>query len=230
MTVFESATRRSPSSSDGFDLDDVPVVELGAPRRRSFTRLFAGVGLVALSAMVGAYLFVASSPETTRVMVADGELAVGVPIGAGDLRVVEIGSTDGLDVVSPEEQEVLFGLTPRSPIPDGTLLNRGFFVAAEEAIPVGKVVVGAVLGPGSAPLERLRVGDRVGLVGVVANVGLSEAVPELLGEGEVWAIGPVGDGALDDGLWVSVLVDVDMQVAVAQAASADQLWVTAVRS
>ena len=46
----------------------------------------------------------------------------------------------------------------------------------------------------------------------------------------MWAIGPAGDGALDDGLWVSVLVDVDMQIAVAQAASAEQLWVTAVRS
>ena len=231
MTLYESATRRNVSDDlDEFDLDDVPVVELGSPKRRSTTRIVAGVGLLALSAMVGAYLFVASAPETTRVMVADGELVVGEPIGAGDLRVVEVGSTEGLDVVSPEEQEVLFGLMPRSPIPDGTLLNPGFFVAAEEAIPEGKVIVGAVLGPGSAPLERLRISDPVNLVAVVSNAGLGDATPELLGAGEVWSIGPVGDGVLDDGLWVSVLVDAEMQVAVAQAASSDQLWVTAVRS
>lgn len=230
MTMFDSATRDRTDRIDELDLDDVPVTELGAPKRRSVTRVLAGIGLLALSAMIGAYLFVASSPETTRVMVADGELAAGEPIGAGSLRVVEIGATDGLDVVSPEEQEVLFGLTPRSPIPDGTLLNPGLFVASDEAIPEGKVIVGVVLGPGSAPLERLRIGDPVGLVAVVSNVGLDDSAPELLGEGEVWAIGPADDGLGDDAFWVSVLVDVEIQVAVAQAASADQLWVTAVRS
>ena len=232
MTVFDPAPRAADASYGDFDLDDAPLVPLQAPKRRSKTRITTGVGLVALSAMVGAYAFVATSPETTRVMVASGELEVGEPITAGDLRVVEIGSADGLDAVSPDDQAALIGLTPRSPIPDGTVLNLGFFVTAEEAIPDGKVIVGAVLSPGSAPLERLRIGDSVGLVAVVNNVGVTDAVPELLGQGEVWAIGPVGDGAGAGAgdLWVSVLVDVEIQIQVAQAASAELLWVTAVRS
>ena len=232
MTVFDPAPRAADAGYGNFDLDDAPLVPLQAPKKRSKTRIMAGIGLVALSAMVGAYVFVASSPETTSVMVAAGELEVGEPITTGDLRVVEIGSADGLDAVSPDDQGVLIGLTPRSPIPDGTLLNLGFFVTAEEAIPDGKVIVGAVLSPGSAPLERLRIGDPVGLVAVVNSVGVSDAEPALLGQGDVWAIGPVGDGAGADAgdLWVSVLVDVEIQIQVAQAASSELLWVTAVRS
>lgn len=227
MTVFDS--ERTDTAYGDFDLDDAPLVSLEPPRKRSSARLFAGIGLLALSALIGAYVFVATSPDTTSVMVSAGELEVGEPITAGDLRVVEIGSAEGLDVVSPEEQDALLGLTPRSPIPAGTVLNSGFFVTAEEAIPEGKVIVGAVLEPGSAPLQRLRIGDPVGLISVVANVGLSEATPTLLGEGEVWAIGP-SDDSNGSKLWVSVLVDADIQIQVAQAASSDQLWVTAVRS
>lgn len=232
MTIFDPAPSAADARYEDFDLDDAPLVPLQAPKRRSAARIVAGVGLLALSALVGAYAFVAISPETTTVMVAAGELEVGEPITAGDLRVVEIGSADGLDAVSPDDQGVLIGLTARSPIPDGTVLNLGFFVTAEEAIPEGKAIVGAVLSPGSAPLERLRIGDPVGLVAVVNNVGLSDAEPELLGEGEVWAIGPTGGGAGANAgdLWVSVLVDVDIQIQVAQAASAEMLWVTAVRS
>jgi len=231
MTVFDPA----PSAADAYDdydLDDAPLVPLQPPKRRSAGRLVAGIGLVALSAMIGAYVFVASSPETTKVMVADGELEPGEAVSAGDLRVVDIGETSGLDVVLPEEQDVLIGLTPRSLIPDGTVLNPSFFVTAEDVIPEGKVIVGAVLAPGSAPTDRLREGDPVGLVGVVASVGLNDATPVMLGEGEVWAIGPASDGtgADADELWVSVLVDESIQTEVAQAASTEQLWVTAVRS
>ena len=99
MTVFDPAPRAADAGYGDFDLDDAPLVPLQAPKRRSTTRIMAGVGLVALSAMVGAYAFVAASPETTRVMVSSGELEVGEPITAGDLRVVEIGSADGLDAV-----------------------------------------------------------------------------------------------------------------------------------
>lgn len=231
MAVLDPALPTTESAYE-FDLDEAPLVSLQPPRKRSTTRLAAGVGLVVLAALIGAYVFVAVSPDSTSVMVASGELAVGEPITAGDLRVVEIGSADGLDAVSPDDQSVLIGLTPRSPIPDGTVLNPAFFVTAEDAIPVGKVIVGAVLEPGSAPLKRLRIGDRVGLIAVVAGVGSGDAAPVLLGEGEVWAIGPAGSGTGSgaEDLWVSVLVDLEIQTQVAQAASTDQLWVTAVRA
>lgn len=226
MSVFDPASVEVDPYAD-FDGGDVETVSLAAPKRRSTARIIGGVGAVALAALLGAYAFAAASPETTRVMVAGGDLAVGQPITAADLRTVEVGSAAGLDAVSPDEQDTLIGLTPRTPVPAGTVLNAGFFVTVEEAIPVGKVIVGAVLEPGSAPTSTLRDGDPVGLISVVQNAG-PDTAPTLIGAGEVWAIGPASDNS--DDVWVSVLVDEGMQTDVAQAASSGQLWVSAVRS
>lgn len=227
MSVFDPAPAVDDLYGDFDAGEDTPLVSLQPPKKRSVARVVAGVGVVALAALVGAYAFAASSPETTRVMVAAGDLAVGEPITAGDMRAVEIGSSSGLDAVSPDEQDALIGLTPRTGVPAGTVLNAGFFVAEEESIPAGKVIVGAVLDPGSTPTRTLRIGDPVGLIAVVANL-TADATPTLLGEGEVWAIGPASADA--DEVWVSVLIDEAMQIDVAQAASTSQLWVSAVRS
>lgn len=225
MTMFDPVVEADPYG--GLEGDDVDAVSLAAPKRRSTARIVGGVGAIALAALLGAYAFAAASPETTRVMVADGDLVVGEPITAADLRTVEVGSADGLDAVSPDGQASLIGLTPRSRVPDGTVLNPGLFVTIEEAIPAGKVIVGAVLEPGSAPTRTLRVGDPVGLISVVQNEG-PESAPALIGDGEVWAIGAASDNS--DDVWVSVLVDEALQTTVAQAASSGRLWVSAVRS
>ena len=94
------------------------------------------------------------------------------------------------------------------------------------------MIVGAVLAPGSAPTELLRVGDPVNLIGVTAGVGTGEAGPVVLGAGEIWAVGPASErnGASSDDVLVSMLVDVGIQADVAQAASDDRLWLTAVRA
>lgn len=231
MTVFGQETGVPVDPYGEFDLGEAPVVALDAPKKRSSSRVIAGAGAVALAGLLGAYAFVASSPDSTTVMVAAGELEVGEPIEASDMRVVEVGSIDGVEVVTPETQGVLIGLTPRSPIPDGTVLNPGFFVTVDDAIPDGKVIVGAVVAPGAAATDRLRVGDPVGLIAVVSNLSDTE-LPTVLGDGEVWAIGPASErnGAASDEMWVSVLIDQSIQAPVAQAASTNLLWVTAVRT
>lgn len=227
MSVFDPA----PAVDDLYgDLDgsgDAPIVSLDGPKNKNVARVVAGVGIVAFAALVGAYAFAASSPDTTRVMVAEGDLVVGEPITAANMRTVEIGSAAGLDSVSPDEQDVLIGLTPRAAVPDGTVLNTGLFIAEDESIPVGKVIVGAVLEPGSTPTNSLRIGDPVGLIAVVATLN-ADSVPSFLGQGEVWAIGPASADVEE--VWVSVLIDEALQIDVAQAASTSQLWVTAVRS
>jgi hypothetical protein len=223
MTQYD--TELGVDEFGGFD-DEAQVVSLSAPKRRSVVRVVAGAGAIVFAALVGAYAYAAASPETTQVMVADGDLAVGEPISASDMRTVEVGAENGLDSVSPEDQDSLIGLAPRTPVPDGTVLNAGFFVTVEEAIPVGKVIVGAVLDPGASPTDNLRDGDPVGLIAVES--GSTDAEPRLIGTGEVWAIGALGDSS--DEVWVSVLVDEALQVDVAQAAATGRLWVSAVRS
>lgn len=229
---FEQLTGGSVDPYAGYDIDDdLAPVELGAPKKRSYSRVVVGFGAVALAALLGAYAFVAASPEATQVMVAANELRVGEPIVASDLRVADVGSVSQLDAVKAEDQAVLIGLTPRYPFPAGTVLNPSLFVQVDEAIPEGKVIVGAVLAPGSAPTE-LRVGDPVNLIGVTAGVVVGELGPVVLGAGEIWAVGPAStrNGAVSDDVLVSVLVDVGIQADVAQAASDDRLWLTAVRA
>lgn len=223
MTQYD--TELGLDEFDGFG-DDAPVVALAAPKKRSVVRVVAGAGAIVFAAMIGAYAFAATSPETTQVMVADGDLPAGEPISAGDMRTVEVGAENGLISVSPEDQDSLIGLAPRSPVPDGTVLNAGFFVTVDEAIPAGKVIVGAVLDPGASPIDNLRDGDSVGLIAV--GSGSADAEPRLIGVGEVWSIGALSDSS--DEVWVSVLVDEALQVDVAQAASTGRLWVSAVRS
>jgi hypothetical protein len=230
---FEQLTGGSVDPYAGYDIDDdLAPVELGAPKKRSYSRVVVGFGAVALAGLLGAYAFVAASPEATQVMVAANELRVGEPIVASDLRVADVGSVSQLDAVTAEDQAVLIGLTPRYPFPAGTVLNPSLFVQVDEAIPEGKVIVGAVLAPGSAPTELLRVGDPVNLIGVTAGVGTGEAGPVVLGAGEIWAVGPASErnGASSDDVLVSMLVDVGIQADVAQAASDDRLWLTAVRA
>lgn len=233
MSSFEQLASDAVDPYEGYGLDDdASTVTLGAPKKRSYSRAIVGLGVVALAALLGAYAFIAASPETNQVMVASGDLRVGEPITAGDLRVADVGSVSDLDAVSPADQAVLIGLTPRYPFPDGTVLNPALFVQVDEAIPEGKVIVGAVLAPGSFPTERLRVGDPLNLVGVTSGTASAETGPVLLGVGEVWAVGPASErnGAASEDLFVSMLVDVAIQGDVAQAASQDLLWLTAVRA
>ncbi len=62
MSVFDPA----PAVADPYGdlLDDEVLVSLEPPKKRGTARIVAGIGAVALAALVGAYAFAASSPET----------------------------------------------------------------------------------------------------------------------------------------------------------------------
>lgn len=205
----------------------VPVVSVSPPKRRRPSWVVAGVVLVGLAALLGAYVLTAVS-ETLSVVVAARDLQPGEEIDVGDLRVVELGRTSELRAIQSSQQDLILGLAPRGPVPAGTVLNTGLFVAPSDVLPDGRVVVGAALATGAVPTASLGPGDSVGLLVVAADAGAAPAAPEspptaeLVGTGSVWAVEGSFESATDE-IWVSLLVDERLQLAVVQAAADGRL-------
>jgi len=213
--------------------EPAPIVSLSPPKRRRPSWVLFGVVLVALSALLGAYVFTATS-DRLSVIVAARDLAQGEPISADDLRVIEISRTDQLRAIQPSQQDLVVGLAPRGPIPAGTVLNVDLFALRDEVIPSGQVVVGAALDAGAAPTAALAPGDRVRIVAVAlatggapaaSNVGDPSTPPEatVLTEGTIWAIEGVASAESTARVWVSMLVPEAELTAVAQAAADQRL-------
>ncbi len=216
--------------------NDAPVVSLSAPTHRRPSWVVAGVVLVGLAALMGAYVFNAAT-DTLAVTVAAEDLSPGESITASDLRVVEMGRTGDLRAILADQQDLVIGLTPRSPIPAGTLLNTGLFVSADDVLPEGQVVVGASFTAGEVPTPTLGVGERVAVLVVTQQaIGGVNAPTEpigatLVGEATVWAVtGEATTSGASDRVWVSLLMDEGMQNVVAQAAANDLVRLSLVSS
>jgi len=203
----------------------VPVESLSPPTRRRPSWLAGGVLLVAVAALLGAWLF-ASATSTISVTVAAHDLPPGHVVTKADLRAVEISRTGDMRAVQLHQQDLIVGAAARSLIPAGTVLHTGLFVSTADAVPDGKVVVGAAFTAGAAPVSGLRPGDQVVLLAVVpANANTAELPPATaLGAAQVWAVeGQASTASASQKVWVSLLVDRAIEGDVAQAAAADRL-------
>lgn len=226
-----STTGRDPLVSAAGVVDGgvgLAPVSLSPPTRRRPSWMAVGALLVGLAGLLGAYVFSVVS-DTLSVAVAANDIAPGEVIGPEDIRVVEMGRTSELRALQSNQQDLIIGLAARGPIPEGTVLNTGLFVASDEVIPAGKVVVGAAFEAGAIPTRSLKAGDDVGLVQVVdattrlggtdAAAGISE-----LGTAEVWAVeGDVSADSVTSRVWVSLLVDAALRLPISQAAADETL-------
>ena len=204
----------------------VSVLSLAAPKQRRPSWVLLGALLVGVAALLGAWVFAATS-ERMSVVVAGRDLQPGEVIDVGDLRVVEMGRSAELRAVLSSQQDLLIGRAARGPIPAGTVLNTDLVGERAGVIPPGMVVVGAALEPGAAPVSGLSAGDRVQVLGVVkttaTGAGTVGPVASLLAAGSVWSVEPAASGSVSSKLWVSILVPADTQPAVAQAAADGRL-------
>lgn len=200
------------------------VVSLTRPTSRRPSWVLIGSLLVGLSALMGAWVFSATS-ERISVMVASRDIEPGEVIEAADLRVVEMGATGELRAIQPSQQDLIVGREARGPIPAGTVLNTDLFGGQGQTIPAGMVVVGASLEAGAAPTSGLRAGDRVDVLGVERTTGAPlEGAPaqpsaQLIASGTVWSVERPSNNSSSPTLWVSILVPAATQGAVAQAAA-----------
>lgn len=217
-----SGTAKTPAASS--------PVSLSRPTRRRPSWVLVGSLLVGLSALLGAWVFAATS-EQLAVVVAARDIQPGEVIGASDLRVVEIGGSSDLRAVQSNQQELILGKSARGPIPAGTVLNTDLFTDQGGAVPAGMVVVGAALEPGAVPTSGLRAGDAVNVL--VAQRTVTGQTPgdvaptaSLLAAGTVWSVEPTGSNST--GVWVSLVVPSASEGSIVQAAADGLLRLTLV--
>jgi hypothetical protein len=198
-------------------------VSIGGPTQRKPSWVLLGALLVGLAALLGAWVFMATSDQMS-IMVAARDIDPGEVIQAADLRVVEVGRSSEMRAVQSDQQSLVIGLAARGPIPAGTVVNTDLFGEAGLVIPSGSVVVGASLEPGAAPVAGLRAGDRVDLLATQRTTAgptadASPATASLLTSGTVWSVEPASAASASAKLWVAIVVPASAQGAVAQAAA-----------
>jgi Flp pilus assembly protein CpaB len=206
--------RRTPAAS-GPGVNGAAIKVAGAKGSRV---PWVALGLILV--LTGALVFgmtVQRAGQRTPVVVAARDIDPGVVIEARDLRIVDIAIDGSASVIAGPRLGALVGRTATSRIPSGTVVSDGQFVEGS-GVPAGRVVVGALLGPGGLPVPNLRAGDVVTM--------LAAADPDTAGEGE-----PIGDasvylvsrGAQPGSQFVSLSVDERASQLVTDAAAASRL-------
>lgn len=216
-TMLRQTGEQSSRSKDA----SPSVVSLSRPTRRRPSWVLIGSLLVGLAALLGAWVFAATS-EQIAVVVAARDVQPGEVIDVSDLRVVEIGASSDLRAIQSSQQDLILGKSARGPIPQGTVLNTDLFTDQGETVPAGMVVVGAALDPGAVPTSGLRAGDLVNVLAAQRTTagqpeGAAAPVAGLLAAGTVWSVEPTGSNST--GMWVSLVVPSATEGAVAQAAA-----------
>lgn len=176
-----------------------------------------GVILVVAGALMFGLLVQSAGARRTAV-VAARDLDPGQVIEAADLRVVDVAIDGAASIVSADERGALVGQTATSRIPAGALVSRGQFADGSGVAP-GRVVVGALLGPGGLPVPNLRVGDEVTLL-EVRDTERSTSAIEPLGAASIYLVTP---GSQPGSQFVSLVVDEGLAQHVADAAAAQRL-------
>ena len=205
----------------GGDGRGLSVVSLSAPKRRRMSWMLAGVGIVVLAGLLGAFAFTLQT-KTVSVYVAARDLAPGDVISENDVRLATIGaSSEGLRAVQPADKALLVGQSARGAIPAGTVLNIGLVASKSDVIPAGMVVVGAALDPGALP-AGVTVGDRVVVLSVAGQTaGAAPSAAAVITPAAVWAAPVISANGSKQ--VVSLLVPEAMQELVAQAAADGRL-------
>lgn len=197
------------------------TVEPLSPKQRQPSWVVLGVVLVGVAALLGAWIFIATSDQIA-VMVAARDIEPGEVIEATDLQVIEIGGSVDMRAVQRDQQDLVVGLAARGPIPEGTVMNTGLVAPRDRVIPAGWAVVGASLPRGAIPSTDLIVGDRVDLLRTTQRAGAPDESPltaSRITAGTVWSVRPPEASSVSAETWVALLVPTDTREPVAQAAS-----------
>lgn len=187
----------------------------GAPVRRRWGRVGAGVG----AAIVGGWIFAAlylSAGERSDVLVVANDVGRLEVIDRSDLRVVRLSDDSDVASVPASRLDEIVGRVAGVDLVAGSLLADGQVLPADrKLLSVDEVVVGVLLGPGDAPQQILRRGTPV-LV-VVRPAAGTTGVPE---EIEGWVYDASGESLNTRDRPVEVAVPRD-KAGLVSAAAAD---------
>jgi len=194
-----------------------------APVRVAGTRVkrVPWVALGVILVVAGALMFglmVQSAGARKAAVVAARDINPGQVIELGDLRVVDVAIDGAASTVPAADRGQLVGKTATSRIPAGAFVSAGQFADGSGVAP-GRVVVGALLGPGGLPVPNLWVGDEVTLL-EARDTESSSSGNEPLGGASIYLVTP---GSQPGTQFVSLVVDESLAQRVADAAAAQRL-------
>lgn len=206
--------RSSTNGTKPTRMDD-PSFELEPPTgggRSRWPEITVGLLIIGIFALAGGWLY--SNASTTEPVVAlRSDMERGQPVTSNDLRVVEVGTEEALNLVAVDQSAVLIGQVALVDLEAGTLVSPEFF-AAGAPIANGSGIVGMALDPGEYPTLAMRPGDRVRVVATDGDGG-----QEVLAENaEVIDVAPIG---VQSQLFVSVAVTTEQADAIAAASAHD---------
>lgn len=211
-----TTTLRSSANGTKTRRLDEPSFELEPPTgggRSRWPEITVGLLIIGIFALAGGWLY--SNASTTEPVVAlRSDMERGQPVTSNDLRVVEIGSEEALNLVGVDQSAALLGQVALLDLDAGTLVTPELF-AAGASIDNGSGIVGMALDPGEYPTLAMRPGDRVRVV----STGGDDSQQVLAESAEVIDVASIG---VQSQLFVSVAVTTEQADAIA-AASADDL-------
>lgn len=131
-----------------------------APKSRRRPALLAlGVALVAVGALVTAWL-VSSASQHTPVLVLAHDVPFGATLSQSDLAVTDVSVDSTVAVVPAADESSVVGMTAATNLPAGTLLARSSLTAAAPPA-AGQLLVGLAVPANRMPAGGLTAGDRI---------------------------------------------------------------------
>jgi hypothetical protein len=184
--------------------------------------IIIGLLCTILGGLGSAYMWTSAS-QTQSTLVSMRDITRGETVTATDLAILNIGSTEGINVIPADQLQTLIGKTALHDLPRGTILIEG--TIGEHPIPIGMSRVGLRIATGKFTGADLRPGTNVTLVQVSGlNSGSGDTAqalaefpatvntkPEKLSDGNSWSF--------------NVLVNQPDSSTIAALAASDQLVV-----
>ena len=212
-----TTTLKPPAATRTNGSNGSTPVRIGPGRTKRVPWIALGVVLVLAGALFFG-LMVQSAGDREAVVVAARDIDAGQVIQASDLRVVDAAIDGQASTVPASDRAELVGKTAASRIPAGAFVSRAHF-SDGSVLTDGRVVVGALLGPGGLPVPNLRPGDEVLLL-AARDVEASDDDADPLGIATVYLVTP---GSQSGTQFVSLAVDEGVAQRVADAAAAQLL-------
>ena len=182
--------------------------------RSRWPEVTVGLLVIGIFALAGGWLY-SNASTTEPVVVLRADMERGQQVTSNDLRVVEVGSEEALNLVGAGQTDALIGQIALVDLDAGTLVNHSLF-ANGAAIANGDGIVGMALDPGEYPTLSMRPGDRVR----VLATGGDEGQQVLAESAEIIDVAPIG---VQSQLFVSVAVPTAQADAIASASAEDRV-------
>jgi Flp pilus assembly protein CpaB len=195
------------------------VPQAAARARRVDFRVLIGLALL-LAGMLGTLAIVRQAGQRTPVLVMAHSVQAGQVIGAGDVRVAELGVAPGVATLGVGERARLVGRRAAVPLEKGQVLGPAVMTDGPALAP-GQVAMSLALAPEHAVAGQLRAGDQVAVVasGRPDQTNTDVASGVLLSPVRVLSVLTEGDeNGSDRRLLVSVAVRPEQAALLAKAA------------